>query len=168
MLVIRGQKFNFRIDPNSPTPASYNSFNNNLTFRSTTNIDEPDVVREELFHGYQNSFYSGGISQYSNQGRSNIEFESKLYKDLLNLVEGNGGGAFTGIAANNFAYDSYVLWLRELTSNFIKYPSVINMNKYDYFLEAFKQSFPEYDTPSVSNMKPDALMNAILGSPCSH
>ncbi|QIP14236.1 hypothetical protein G8759_17255 [Spirosoma aureum] len=134
IMVAKGQMFNFRIDPSVSYPANYNPFNNNLTFQSAANIDQPDFLREELFHGYQNSFYENKTSQYANTGKSNIEFEAKLYKDLLSVISGSGG-SFTGVTFSNNWYDSYVQWIKELTDSFTKYPSVINMDKYNFFLE---------------------------------
>jgi hypothetical protein len=165
MTVAKGLKYNFKIDPNSQL-ATYNPNNKQLTFQSSTYIDE-QYFREELFHGYQDSYYDNGIGQYgSSGGLANIEFEAKLFKDILGAVEGIPGQTF-GVPYGNPKHDEYQSWISEITSSYTKYPTQINLAKYFEFLEAFKDSYPNYNSPTISTLKPDALMNAINGSNCS-
>jgi hypothetical protein len=114
----------------------------------------------------QDSYYDGGTSQYLNTGKSNIEFEAKLYKDLVTYAELKAG-TLTGIPATSPLFLEYETWIKQRTSNLTKYPSQIPLDKYFYFLEAFKQAYSEYNYPTNPNLYPDALMNLIKSSPCS-
>lgn len=115
-------------------------------------------MREELYHGYQDAYYPGGTSQYINVGRSNIEFEAHLFKDIVSALE--TGGGVTGVPLGNPKHEEYTLWLRyELTNNYTSYPKQINLDKYFYFLESFKQSYPKYNYPTRPDLYPNALMN---------
>lgn len=55
-----------------------------MTFFITASITSGNL-QEELFHAAQDAFYPGGTSQYSNIGFSNVEFEAKLYRDIVNV-----------------------------------------------------------------------------------
>ncbi len=163
-IVIGGIKFNFKINASNPGPASYNPNNRALTFKSASTVTE-EFLREELFHGYQDGFYLGGIAQYSNAGKSNIEFEAKLFKDLIGYVSGYPGQVF-GVPYGNPLHDEYVSWISTITNGFTKFPSILPIDKYFYFLDAFKQSYTEYNTTTINSLYPDALMNAIKSSKC--
>jgi hypothetical protein len=91
---------------------------------------------------------------------------SRIYQDLVNYVDGKGG-SIVGVNANPPIHNEYIDWLEEITFGFSKFPSLIPIEKYFYFLEAFKIATPSYNFPTNSNLYPDALMNLIKSSPCA-
>lgn len=117
---------------------------------------------EELFHAYQDKYYPNGIWGYTGVGRSNIEFEAKVLRDIDCLIREKLGV---------FAIQqdpSYILWLNELVSD-NKYPVSYSeiSDKYFYFLEIFKAERPEYNSPTDPNLTPQALFDVINKSACS-
>jgi hypothetical protein len=123
-------------------------------------------LQEEFFHGYQDVYYSGGTSQYASIGKSNIEFEAKIFEDLVSTLE--TGGGINGAPAGHPKSTEYKLWIeQELANNYSSYPTQINLDKYFYFLEAFKESYPEYNYPTRSDLYPDALINLTKSKKCN-
>lgn len=70
-----------RIDPNSESIGGYTPEIVELIFRASSVIEE--AMAEEFIYLYHDSFYTG-ISAFaeSDCGRSNIEFEAKLFRDI--------------------------------------------------------------------------------------
>jgi len=162
-LVVRGKKFNFAMGSSGGGLGGYNPNTNTITFASTNNITA-EVLREELFHGYQDIFYSGGIAQYfGHDGESNIEFESKLFKDLVNMV--GGGGMQSGVTADHPKAGAYTSWLFDMTSAG-KFPTVLNLDKYQEYLQAFRECYATHNEPARPDLLPNALMQLIKGSNC--
>jgi hypothetical protein len=75
-------------------------------------------------------------------------------------------GSISGMAYDNPLYEQYFFWLSSITNNFTKYPTLIPLDEYFYFLEGFKTSYPEYGSNTNFSLHPDALMNAIMSSDC--
>ncbi len=71
------------INPNYPHLASYNPATNTLTFRNANNVPEDQLI-EELFHAYQDRYYPGGTNQYVVNGKTSVEFEAEVFKDMMN------------------------------------------------------------------------------------
>lgn len=81
-------KLGFSMNSSTNGVGGYNYQTGNISFMSSSSIRR-DVLQEELFHGYHNHYYSGGLAaivENNNYGRSNIEFEAKLYADILRVM----------------------------------------------------------------------------------
>lgn len=162
--VSNGIKFDFNYNPALPAPAAFApAGQSSIYFRDSPSIQQ-DALSEELFHAYQHSYYQGGITQYYEQGLPNIEFEAKLYKDIISLFS---GGATAGVPFGHPQHQAYSDWLDVLTNNRTKYPTSISGASFLFFLEAFKQAYPEYATkPSTSSLTGQALTNLVSTSNC--
>jgi hypothetical protein len=91
----------FKIDPSIGGPAGFDHLSNTIFFRDMASIAGINIV-EEIFHAYQNSFYSGGIGQYwKKPGETNIEFEAKFYKDFMEFLK-DGVTAYS--ASQDFSF----------------------------------------------------------------
>lgn len=82
LLAQGNHKINFSMHSNSEFPAYYDASINTITFRDNSTINRLSL-EEELFHAAQNYYYQGGTLQYASTGFSNIEFEAKLFKDII-------------------------------------------------------------------------------------
>ena len=161
-------KFNdIRIDPTllSPDEAGYDPVTGNLLFYSAGEMN-PDYFREEFVHLYQDSHYAGGIAQYTNTGKSNIEFEAKLMIDILCVLKGTACPALGATPANG---TDYLTWIDAITNLYTALPSYSdlfvkqsNWGNKDYwdFLDDFKNdpSRPSYNKPIDYDLFPDALL----------
>ena len=167
-LLAMNKTFNFTIDPNIPhnVNAVYKPANGTMSFRSQGSI-QGQYMQEELFHGYQDAYYPGGIQQYGDVGKSNIEFEAHLFKDLVAMMEfGNG---IQGVPIGHPKHNDYHNWLRyELLNNFSSYPTQINLDKYFEYLEAFRESYgAPYNATPRQDLYPNALMNLLKSKSCN-
>ncbi|MEM6737771.1 MAG: hypothetical protein AAF620_17055 [Bacteroidota bacterium] len=109
------------------------------------------IFGEKFSHLYQNEFY-GNLP--TSLGRSNIEFEAKLYHDLS-----HGGQCCIAIQHPD-VFPEYFEWISEISNDFTQMPSWNNIEeKYYYFVEKFIEYKPEYDFPIDYNGKPLALFN---------
>ena len=96
--------------------AQYNVSNNTITFRNSSTINANNIV-EELFHAYQNTIYAGGAGQYSKfkPGWTNLEFEAKLFKDLI--TASSGIGIWSGdIGFPNQQMGEYGTWVIQIAN----------------------------------------------------
>ncbi|MGM0580192.1 MAG: hypothetical protein ACQETL_05905 [Bacteroidota bacterium] len=145
------KKFCFKVDSSIDSPGQFNYSNSTISFKSTKNINLV-TFGEEFFRGYQDLFYNG-LGQYSNTGRSNIEFEAKLYYDLTH----------DGLCCENFNGETqieYLLWLENISNGFTHIPSWSEMSdKYFYFMEKFIEEKSAYNFPIDYNLLPNALLN---------
>ncbi len=111
------------------------------------------VFGEVFLHFYQDLIYDG--LPYGT-GRSNIEFEVKLYHDL------NHGGdcclAFEELGTAVFT--EYLIWLSEVSNDFTALPTWNEISdKYFYFMEEFTNEKPIYDYPIDYQLLPNAVLN---------
>lgn len=152
-----------RINSSLQSPAAYYAQSNTLEFRS--NEDIYNGFPEEFIHFFQNMNYPGGISQYDDVGRSNIEFEAKLMQDLLCNVKGLGCPDY-GTSQNSKYLESYGYWIDAMTNGGTQMPDYNdllrrdpeweNLNYWD-FMEDFCSEHPNYDYPIDRNLTPQAL-----------
>ena len=153
-----GFAFRFKIDPNLSTPGGYDPATNTIKFRSTADVNF-DTLQEELFHAYQN--LTANISGTLNPpytGRSNVEFESKVYRDIVCVL---GGGACSYWGGDT---DEYASWLIEITSGWTTYPTWDKMqSKYFRFLVEFVNYNPSYNFPIDYSLAPTAIFKAYNG-----
>lgn len=154
-----GFKFKFKIDGNLTTPGGFDPVTNSIKFRSTNDINF-ETLQEELFHAYQHlsvSILTQMTSPYL--GRSNIEFESKVYHDVICYVTNSFPCALWGNDS-----DEYSTWIKEITSEWTKYPTWEKMQgKYYKLLEDFVRYNPNYNFPIDYNLKPAAIFKATNG-----
>ncbi|WP_418894678.1 hypothetical protein [Limibacterium fermenti] len=149
----------------SSNPASYHSESKGITFANTESITSTSL-KEELFHAWQDAYYPGGISQYAETGRVNIEFEAKFFKDLLNNPEMYNGCCYAfnvNVLPNNL-YTEYI----NLIYN-IKDSGKMEFEDTDYqkWLNLFQKYDTDYTSPMANNLStPKALRNLINNSKC--
>lgn len=168
-LIASGRKLSFYIDPTSTSAGSYDPTTRKIKFKSESDINL-DVVSEELFHAYQDLFYPGGTSNYVLSGRINIEFEAKLFHDIMyvntplryNLPSCCG-------TVNNSQEGNYLAWLQSITDQGTKYPSRYNVmgGQYWYYMSQFDSSWPSYPGDINASFQPGAIFQLIDSSSCT-
>lgn len=152
-LVGSGVKINFKMNSGGSL-GQYYSDTKTITFKYNSSITA-EVLKEELFHAAQDNYYSGGITQYTNTGRVNIEFEAKLYKDIMAIA---CCGAFQIGTAPEEVKNSYEVWVRTIQDD----SSNISDMQYQYWLNLFNQYTPGYSSPLSPNLSsPNALKSLI-------
>lgn len=125
-LVERNVKLDFGMNPNIDL-ANYNPNNKSLKFRNYSSITSGNL-KEEFFHSFQDAYYPGGTSQYMNTGRENIEFEAKVFKDIITGL--NEFGPFTAFFSidNDEVSQDYYSWIYSVINN----PSILqDENEYN-------------------------------------
>ncbi|MDQ6482519.1 hypothetical protein, partial [Dyadobacter sp. LHD-138] len=165
-IVAAGLRFNFSVDPGIPGMGAYNPINNDFKFKDDGAIVN-DVFTEEIFHAYQNTYYPGGTEQYLGKdtpGRVNIEFEAWIMKDIMGTT---GVNSSTGCC---FASDdpAYAAWLRDVvTDSGTKWPTWSTLQpQYYYWMDRFRQKYPQYSSPIRYDMPPNAFLTALNSSSC--
>jgi hypothetical protein len=158
-LVANNQKFNFEMDSSLPHPAGYNAATKTFKFRDNDAITSVKL-KEEFFHALQDHFYSGGISQYANTGKVNVEFEAKLYQDI---GKANCCLAFDQSIVPYNLILNYMEWVNLIRSN----PSNLSSKDYNYWINLFNQYSTAYSSPLSSNLSyPNALISVLSNSGC--
>jgi hypothetical protein len=159
-------KFNWYVDASINTPASYNPSTRTFKFKSQEDINLYNLS-EELFHAYQNTHYSGGTAQYLTTGRPNIEFEAKVFRDLMASDKTMVNPWSIG-TVQNVEYENYLSWIRTLTNDGNRYPHSYSemSNQYYHYMNEFVRSYPEYNDPVIPDMDPTALFTLINSSNC--
>lgn len=159
----KGLSYKVRINTDQKTSGGYDPRSQTISFRSEKDINY-NVLLEELFHVFQDQLE--GLEKFTNKatqykGRSNIEFEAKLYADLTNLVNQQFLLAdleitFQFLGSNK---PDYAEWLIELTDEFKTYPSWETLEA-DYLsrLRKFVAEKPGYAFPIDEAIKPKAML----------
>ena len=158
-------KLKYRIDPNQDTPGGYDPASKTIKFKSQDYVNYY-VLLEEIFHAYQD--YVEGISKYAysldRKGRSNIEFEAKLYADVtlyrnLDYVVGDLQLPVLILGSNT---DEYLTWLKNVTSDHTKYPKWDDL-KAEYYnrVEKFRQEKPDYNFPVDRTLQPKTFLHIL-------
>jgi hypothetical protein len=150
----------FDIDPDIPHDgnAAYNAETKTVSFLNEDEITFNNLW-EEMFHAYQDAYYPGGTSQYNDEGSLNIEFEAKVFKDLLKL-----GCCFAFHADNNDPLYQKIVGdynIEFLTA--IRTTKNINQDEYAKYIEYFGIYNTQYDHANYSDAleSPDALINLL-------
>ena len=164
-LVSNNVQLNFGMATGISAPANYDPRDKSVKFNGNSNITK-DILKEELFHAWQDSHYSGGIWQYRETGKVNIEFEAKLFKDLLNNPEIYNGCcyAFGPDALPEHLYNEYIKWIYDIRDSG-------NMSFHNNDYQKWLNYFQEYNTEYTSAMhpaltQPSALKGLINISTC--
>lgn len=156
-LLNSGYKVKITINPNLSTPGGFSPSTNTISFRSFDDINY-NVVLEEYFHAFQH--YRIGIGKYNNEGNANIEFEAKLYQDIVSrrhleqLAEMGLSFYYLGHSSSEYAD-----WLIEITSNHTTYPAWSTIeDKYYDFIELFIQEKTVYASPIDYELEPTTML----------
>lgn len=161
-ILINKPKISFSVNSSQSFPAIYNPSNNSITFKNDSNL-EYNNLQEELFHAFQNYQYAGGTSQYtgsSNVGSANIEFESKVFRDINCVMRGG--------TCNNALGGEYVDWILNITNFGTSYPSSISTTNFNLFIGIWRSQNPGYSNTTISTtLTPIALNNFLLSSNCN-
>jgi len=136
---------------------------NKVTVNVGSMIYDEVGLGEEFFHAYQDMYYSGGINQYVDKGRPNIEFEAKLFWDI---VATKNGIPHTSLAIQD--NDEYDKWVRNLTKGGTQVPKWEEMQaRYVEFMRIFKVKAPQYNREEIPTMLPSAMLNIFANSGCN-
>jgi hypothetical protein len=172
-LVGNNVKLNFGMYTNvteTSAAAAYDPNYKSIKFRDKKAITK-ESLKEELFHALQDVYYPGGIAQYGKDkqgnklpGFVNIEFEAKVFKDIIESPDVGCCWAFKDVDdfPKNLS-DEYIRWIygiREFT---------ISLEDADYqkWLNFFNQYDREYTSPMHSDLStPNAIRNLINLSNC--
>ncbi|MEM9858699.1 MAG: hypothetical protein AAF843_15170 [Bacteroidota bacterium] len=142
----------FKIGSQNGEPGSFNYLTQTISFKNIFSINST-TFEEEFFHAYQDKFYTE-LSQYTEDGRSNIEFEAKLFYDMTH------GGICCLVFSNSTVQQEYLLWLDEITDGFTRIPEWNEFsNNYFRYLEEFVIDKPLYDFPINYELQPGALLS---------
>ncbi len=161
-LIERNVKLNFGMMTNT-APGGYKPKTGELLFSDNTSITSA-VLKEELFHAWQNAYYSGGIAQYLNVGKVNIEFEAKLYQDIIEGEDALCCLAFRGDHIPAEIKNSYYDWIESIR---FKPDRSFSDSDYTKWLNLFNQYDLEYGSTMSNNLiLPFALRELIGNSNC--
>lgn len=141
-------------------PAAYSPGTKSIIFRSLGTITSENL-KEELFHAWQDAFYPGGTAQYATIGKVNIEFEAKVFKDIMAF-----GCCYIFTNPDNIPSNirsEYESWISKIKNN----QFTITDSEYIFWLQMFNQYHPEYSSSIMSNLNsPSALRSVITSSNC--
>jgi len=173
MLVNKNVKLDFGMVLNvtdKTSPANYNPYNKSINFKNNESINSENL-KEEVFHAWQDAFYSGGISQYGKDpkgnklpGYVNIEFEAKFFRDI---ILSSDWICCTGIGSTfsdelNRQYSDCIYSIRDSNLSY-------NESDYQKWLVEFQKYSTAYTSPIINNLStPSAINNLKLNSDCNH
>lgn len=161
-LVSKNVKLNFGMAAGVTAPASYDPRDRSIKFKNNNSITK-DNLKEELFHAWQDAFYSGGIWQYRETGKVNIEFEAKVFKDIARNLD---YGCCYIFGEDHIPRDiniEYNSWIESIQSN----PGLLLNEDYRRWLDLFNQYYPNYSSPKNNNLSlPSSLDKLINTSNC--
>lgn len=170
-MVSKDVKLNFGIKA-CTLPGGYNPITKRISFNDDGNITS-ETLKEELFHAWQDAYYFDGKWQYRETGKVNIEFEAKLFKDIISP---DGSGCCYTIYENlgGISEEELVEIREELNvlRDFIfdvREFNTIDFSRidYTYYLDLFNKYNKDYSSPKSSNLNnPNALINLISISNC--
>ena len=139
--------------------ALYNhSESKGITFANTESITSASL-KEERFHAWQDAYYEGGIAQYAKVGKVNIEFEAKVFKDIIESPNHSCCWAF--MEANDFPENlstEYSLWIYDIRE------SIITLQDTDYqkWLNFFNQHNTIYYSPMQDNLSTPKVIKSLM------
>jgi hypothetical protein len=162
-LVSNNVQLNFGMATGISAPANYDPRDKSVRFNGNSNITK-DILKEELFHAWQDAHYSGGIWQYRETGKVNIEFEAKLFKDIIESPDASCCWAFW--EADNFPdnlSNDYISWVYNIREN----KTTLQDVDYRKWLNLFNQYNTDYSSPMLDNLcTPNAIRSLMNQSNC--
>lgn len=106
------------------------------------NVEDPAFI-EELIHFMQDMTYDGGIYQYVDNGKTNIEFEAKVIQDLFNYTRDGihfnkrDSIVLINILDKDFAFIDYKKFLDSIGNRTMTNADYFNMlNKFNEYTTA--------------------------------
>ncbi len=165
-LVSNNVKLDFGMYANpteTSAPANYDPRERSIKFKDNSSITK-DNLKEEFFHAWQDSYYSCGIWQYRETGKVNVEFEAKVFKDIIESPDATCCWAFGDVEnlPENLSTE-YGLWIYGIRE------SSISLQDADYrkWLNLYNQYNTEYSFPMHQNLStPNAIRSLINQSDC--
>lgn len=164
-----GKKISVCIDQTIEGNGIYNPESATIFYKYEEGLPVVALFGHEFFHGFQDSFYSGGISQYNTGTRTgfpNLEFEQALFYDIIN---GSSSAIAMGSSANPLIVSEYQNWISSITSNNTIYPKQFSDfgGQFYYFLNLFYQNSTYANIGAINtNLQPLALLNIFSSSNC--
>jgi hypothetical protein len=156
--------------------ATYSSANKSISFATDYSSTRSDLLGHEMFHGFQDMYYPGGIAAYGKNaatgvalpGFTNIEFEQAVFSDIVY----NSRLAFqTGTDPQKVDYEN---WLNTITNSFTSYPQLtVGTAAYNDFITKYNGFLAQYSTNpdnpykgTTISLDPSALINLFKQSNC--
>ncbi|MBD5330213.1 MAG: hypothetical protein HDS03_10135 [Bacteroides sp.] len=141
--------------------ASYSPVYNTIAVKDTPGNKEMPYI-EELLHAGQDRVYAGGIEQYTDKGKPNIEFEASLTRDLIFYV---GGGVYaSGAGTDNV--EEYQEWIEELCWSEVGgvnvFPSEERVLGLKLYFDKFQQMLGYYQMMELFKKRNSAYDKEIL------
>jgi len=130
---------------------------------SNTIILRPDGTTSDLlhevFHHYQNQFYTGGTSQYQTNGKVNIEFETWMYMDVYLSTHKQPLG-FSKYITNANTQKLYESWINDIAQNGF---TDSNLADYEDWVDIFNTYAPaQYRSKKNPDLsQPNAAISAL-------
>ena len=152
----------FAMNPEMKSPGAYDRKKKLIYFRESGSINY-HVLVEEFFHAYQDQVIGIG-NHYYDQALVNIEFEAKLYADIIQMkytdyLVGELGLPLQILGSSS---DGYLNWLKTATSNFSRDPSWLFMQRrYYHFLEEFSLEKTAYGNDIDYKDQPISLFSVF-------
>lgn len=142
------------------------------TYFVNSNDNIKNSFEEEFIHLYQNKTYTGGISQYANTGKPNIEFEARLLKDLVCIYNREKPCPCWG--SGPLYSHEYENWLWTLTNHgnsLITYESIMS-HQYDGlgywdFMADFCRRDTVYNKPIKYDLDPIVIKKVLPHIKCN-
>lgn len=164
-----GKKIGFCINTINGS-GTYNALTSTITYGDELGLTRFLTLRHEFFHVYQDTYYTGGTSQYNSGTRTgypNLEFEQALFNDIL---DGSDNASAMGSTASNSDLVEYRNWVKSITNNNTSYPTQFSDfgGQYYYFLNKFYAIANHYSGIGIvkSDLPPNALLNIFNTTNC--
>lgn len=145
------------VNPSLGHPAQYDHKTGIISVRDPG--DTPSsALAEELVHSLQDDYYKQagglGLAGLTGAGRSNVEFEAHVAKDIAEGYKSGWLGASMTVGFEDS--DDYIMWLNDITNGF-EQGSGIDANgfesRYDEFFDKFREFWE--NEPGYSNYPAD-------------
>lgn len=152
----------FAMNPEMKSPGAYDRKKKLIYFRESNSINY-HVLVEEFFHAYQDQVIGIGNHRYD-QAFVNIEFEAKLYADIIQMkyTEYLVGDLGLPIQILGSSSEGYLNWLKSATNNFSKAPNWVFMQRrYYHFLEEFSTEKTAYGNDIDYKDQPISLFSVF-------
>jgi len=135
--------------------AHYNTTNKEILFKTEFVSTFMDVFREEIFHAYQDNVgYTNGIGSYGvSTGRANIEFEYKVFRDIM-----NGYPSALNASPNLTIKDNYKDWIETITNFGSTYPNISSITDFNIKFHSFLNEHTNTD-PTVQGFIVNSSLN---------
>lgn len=169
--LVAAGRFEWKMDPTISPDANYDPVARRLVLKDQSSLNTLTIA-EELFHVYQDLAYPNGADNYTINGRINIEFEAKVWRDLmiLSMSGPTGTGPSCCSTVNNAQELNYLNWLISISDNGTKGPSNyagILASQWYYYMGEFDNSWPSYPGNIDANLNPQAIFTLFNSSPCT-